>query len=153
MVLADRLVVVENGSVVQDGTPAEVARRPRTDYVARLVGLNLYRGTATGRQIKVDQVLFSTAENIRGPAFVAFSPAAVALYRTRPDGTPRNLWQARIEGIERHGDNVRIHLAGPITAFADVTPAAVADLDLTPGQQIWASVKATETHAYPDMAP
>ncbi|MCG5212824.1 ABC transporter ATP-binding protein [Streptosporangium sp. KLBMP 9127] len=149
MVLADRLVVIENGAIVQHGTPAEVARRPRTDYVARLVGLNLYRGTASGHQVKVEGILFTVAEQLDGPAFVAFSPQAVALYRTRPNGTPRNLWQAGIEGVERHGDNVRIHLQGPITASADVTTAAVAELDLTPGRQVWASVKATETHAYP----
>ncbi|GGO72124.1 ABC transporter ATP-binding protein [Nonomuraea cavernae] len=149
MVLADRLIVIENGAIVQQGTPGEVARRPRTDYVARLVGLNLYRGLADGTQVKVDELLFSTADSLDGPAFVAFAPAAVALYRSRPDGSPRNLWQATIDGIERHGDNVRVHLDGPIAAFADITPAAVADLDLTPGQRIWASVKATETHAYP----
>ncbi|GAA2902768.1 ABC transporter ATP-binding protein [Streptosporangium fragile] len=149
MVLADRLVVVEHGAVVQEGAPAEVARRPRTDYVARLAGLNLQRGTATGRHVEVGEILFSVAEPLDGPAFVAFAPSAVALHRHRPEGTPRNLWQATIDGIERHGDNVRIHLDGPITAWADVTPAAVADLDLVPGRRIWAAVKATETHAYP----
>ncbi|MBF8189956.1 ABC transporter ATP-binding protein [Nonomuraea sp. K274] len=149
MVLADRLIVIEDGAIVQQGTPADVARNPRTEYVARLVGLNLYRGPADGARVKIGELLFSTSEHLEGPAFVAFPPAAVALYRTRPDGSPRNLWQARIEGIERHGDNVRVHLDGPITAFADITPAALADLDLTPGQSIWASVKATETHAYP----
>ncbi|MBC6461511.1 ABC transporter ATP-binding protein [Actinomadura sp. HBU206391] len=150
MVLADRLVVLEHGRIVQQGTPAEVARHPRTDYVARLVGLNLYRGTAADRQVMVGDIRFNVAEHLDGPAFVAFPPAAVALYRTRPDGSPRNLWQATIEGIERHGDNVRIHLGGPIVVSADVTPAAVADLDLTPGRQVWAAVKATETHAYPE---
>ncbi|MGW5263426.1 ABC transporter ATP-binding protein [Microbispora sp. NPDC004025] len=149
MVLADRLIVIESGGVVQQGAPAEVARRPRTDYVARLVGLNLHRGRGDGARVKVGELLLHTCEQLGGPAFVAFSPAAVALYRTRPDGSPRNLWQATIEGIERHGDNVRVHLDGPITAFADITPAALADLDLSPGQRIWASVKATETHAYP----
>ncbi|WP_155354461.1 ABC transporter ATP-binding protein [Acrocarpospora macrocephala] len=149
MVLADRLVVIEHGTIVQEGTPTEVARRPRTDYVARLVGLNLYRGTATDRQIKVDDILFTVTERLEGPAFLAFAPSAVALYRTRPDGSPRNLWQATIDGIERHGDNIRIHLSGPIPAAADITPAAVTALDLTPGQNVWASVKATETHAYP----
>ncbi|GAA4045469.1 ABC transporter ATP-binding protein [Nonomuraea soli] len=149
MVLADRLVVVENGSVVQQGVPAEVARRPRTDYVARLVGLNLYRGVADGHRVTVGDLLLSAADTMEGPVFVAFPPAAVALYRTRPDGSPRNVWQARIDGVERHGDNMRVHLTGPVTAFADITPAAVAELDLTPGQEIWASVKATETHAYP----
>lgn len=150
MVLADRLIVIEHGAVVQQGAPAEVARRPRTDYVARLVGLNLYRGVAGGGRVEVGELLLHTSEPATdGAAFVAFPPAAVALYRTRPDGSPRNLWQARIGGIERHGDNVRVHLDGPVTAFADITPAALADLDLTPGQRIWASVKATETHAYP----
>ncbi|GIH98435.1 ABC transporter ATP-binding protein [Planobispora takensis] len=149
MVLADRLIVVEHGSVVQQGTSAEVARRPRTDYVARLVGLNLHRGHGDGAHVKVGELLLSASDHVEGPAFVAFAPAAVALYRSRPDGSPRNLWRARIDGIERHGDNVRVHLDGPITASADVTPAAVADLDLSPGQEIWAAVKATETHAYP----
>ncbi|TDD47541.1 ABC transporter ATP-binding protein [Nonomuraea terrae] len=149
MVLADRLVVVEDGAVVQQGGPAEVARRPRTDYVARLVGLNLYRGSGDGARVKVGELPFSTIEQVDGPAFVAFSPAAVALYRTRPDGSPRNLWQAAVEGVERHGDNVRVHLGGPIAAFVDITPAALADLDLSPGRQVWAAVKATETHAYP----
>ncbi|MET7338831.1 TOBE domain-containing protein, partial [Nonomuraea sp. NPDC005650] len=149
MVLADRLIVIENGAVVQQGSPAEVARHPRTDYVARLVGLNLYRGVADGARVEVGELPISTTEHLTGPVFVAFAPAAVALYRTRPDGSPRNLWEARIDGIERHGDNVRVHLDGPITAFADITPAALAELDLTPGQTIWASVKAGETHAYP----
>ncbi|GAA2215958.1 ABC transporter ATP-binding protein [Nonomuraea monospora] len=149
MVLADRLIVIEHGALVQQGPPAEVARRPRTDYVARLVGLNLYRGVADGTRVKVGELPLHTTEPLDGAAFVAFPPAAVALYRTRPDGSPRNLWQARVEGVERHGDNVRVHLDGPVTAFADITPAAVADLDLTPGRQVWVSVKATETHAYP----
>ncbi|MEU7689306.1 ABC transporter ATP-binding protein [Microbispora hainanensis] len=149
MVLAHRLVVIENGAVVQTGTPSEIARHPRTDYVARLVGLNLYRGQADGDQVVVGEVRFSSAERLTGPAFVAFPPSAVALYRSRPDGSPRNLWQAVIDGIERHGDHVRVHLRGPIPLLADVTPAAAADLDLTPGRDVWAAVKATETHAYP----
>ncbi|ETK30550.1 ABC transporter ATP-binding protein [Microbispora sp. ATCC PTA-5024] len=149
MVLADRLVVIENGAVVQQGPPAEVARRPQTDYVARLVGLNLYRGMADGHLVTVGDVVFSVAERLSGPAFVAFSPAAVALYRSRPDGTPRNLWRCRIEGIEPHGDGIRVHLEGPPSVAADVTPAAVVDLDLGRGQEVWAVVKATETHAYP----
>ncbi|WP_218125939.1 ABC transporter ATP-binding protein [Sinosporangium album] len=149
MVLADRLVVIEAGSVVQSGTAAEVARRPRTDYVARLVGLNLYRGEASGHAVQVGDIVFNVSEHLAGPVFVAFPPTAVSLFRSRPDGTPRNLWEARIDGIERHGDNARVHLDGPIPASADITQAALAELDLQPGRRIWASVKATETHAYP----
>ncbi len=50
LVLADRVLVLENGRVVQEGTPSQVARRPATEYVARLVGLNLYPGAVLRRQ-------------------------------------------------------------------------------------------------------
>jgi len=157
MVLADRLVVVEEGRIVQEGAPPEVARRPRTPYVARLVGLNLYRGVADGYTVAIAPVdgaasgtfTLNAAEAQTGPVFVAFPPSAVALYRTRPNGTPRNLWRTVIDGLERHGDSVRVHLGGPLPAAADVTAAAVAELDLVPGRTVWAAVKATETHAYP----
>jgi molybdate transport system ATP-binding protein len=51
LMLADRLVVIENGRAVQEGDAESVTARPRTDYIARLVGLNLYRGQAEGHQI------------------------------------------------------------------------------------------------------
>jgi molybdate transport system ATP-binding protein len=150
MVLADRLIVLESGRVVQEGPPAHIARHPRTDYVARLVGLNLYRGTASGHTVALtDGPKLDTAESLDGEVFLTFPPSAVALYRTRPDGTPRNLWPTRIASLERHGDHIRVILDAPLPAAADVTAAAVADLALTEGSEVWASVKATETHAYP----
>ncbi|ALG07204.1 sulfate/molybdate ABC transporter ATP-binding protein [Kibdelosporangium phytohabitans] len=150
MILADRLLVVENGSVVQAGSPAEIARRPRTDYIAALVGLNLYRGTADGVSIKLDDgSVLTTAHSINGPVFVTFPPNAVSLHKTRPDGSPRNTWLAEVAGIEQHADTVRVRLTGTPDLLADVTTAAVAELTLTPGQQVWVTVKATETHAYP----
>ena len=150
MILADRLIVIEHGRLVQAGPPGEIARHPRTDYIARLVGLNLYRGSAADRQVRLAEGAdITTAEPHRGPVFVAFRPTAVALYRARPDGTPRNQWPVTVAGIERRGDHVRVDLAGPLRLAADITPAALADLDLTPGSEVWATVKATETHTYP----
>ncbi|MEO3823769.1 ABC transporter ATP-binding protein [Actinomadura sp. B10D3] len=152
MVLADRIVVVEDGRLVQEGTPADVARRPRTGYVARLVGLNLYRGRAEGGTVTIGDgaARLDSVDSLDGEVFLAFAPSAVALYRTRPDGSPRNLWQARVGAIERQGDRVRVRLSGPpFEAVADVTPAAVAELQLSEGSRIWAAVKATETHIYP----
>ncbi|MEU0934140.1 ABC transporter ATP-binding protein [Embleya sp. NPDC005971] len=151
MVLADRLTVIEAGRAVQSGTPAEVARHPRTDYVARLVGLNLYRGStsAGGVDLPAGQRLVVAELPDADEVFVAFPPAAVTLYRTRPDGSPRNLWQVEVDGMELHGDTVRVELTGPVPLLADVTPLAVAELELAPGKPVWAAVKATEARAYP----
>ncbi|PSK67274.1 Molybdenum import ATP-binding protein ModC [Micromonospora sp. MH33] len=154
LVLADRLVIIEHGRVVQEGDAATITARPRTDYVARLVGLNLYRGAADGHTVHLGgDFTLTAAESLHGDAFVAFPPSAVALYPHQPDGSPRNTWPATITGLQRHGDNLRVRLAGPIGVAADVTPAAAAQLNLTPGQPVWAAVKATETRAYPADAP
>jgi molybdate transport system ATP-binding protein len=154
MVLADRLVIVEHGTVVQQGDAVSITTQPRTDYVARLVGLNLYRGWAAGTSVTLPgDFTLTTAEPQHGDVFVAFPPAAVALYPERPDGSPRNTWPATISTIARNGDNLRVELTGPITLAADITPAAATRLELLPGQRIWATVKATETRAYPATAP
>jgi molybdate transport system ATP-binding protein len=149
MMLADRLVIVESGRVVQSGDAATITTRPRTDYVARLVGLNLYRGHADGTTVRLPGFELTTATAQHGEVFVAFPPTAVALYPARPDGSPRNTWPATIADVTRHGDNLRVELTGAITLAADVTPAAALHLDLAPGRQVWATLKATEITAYP----
>ncbi|MER6806483.1 MULTISPECIES: ABC transporter ATP-binding protein [Streptomyces] len=151
MVLADRLVVVEQGRIVQEGTPSDIARHPRTEYIAQLVGLNLYRGQADGHTVRLDAgPTVSTTEDLSGPAFVAFPPGAVTLYRDRPTGSSaRNLWRCEIAGLEPHGDQVRAELTGELPLAADLTTVAAAELDLHPGAPVWATVKAAQTHAYP----
>ncbi|CAL9324307.1 ABC transporter ATP-binding protein [Streptomyces sp. SudanB52_2052] len=151
MVLADRLVVVEDGRVVQEGTPSDIARHPRTDYIARLVGLNLYKGRAEGHTVRLDTGPgITTTEELSGPVFVAFPPGAVTLYRDRPTGSSaRNLWHCEVAGLETHGDQIRADLTGELPLAADLTTVAAAELDLHPGAPVWAAVKATQTHAYP----
>jgi molybdate transport system ATP-binding protein len=151
LVLADRIAVLEDGSVVQQGTPAELARHPRTDYVARVVGLNLLRGEATGRTATVaGRASVALAHDAHGPVYMAFPPAAVTLSPTRPEGSARNAWHGVIADVEQHGDLVRVTVDGTVPLLADVTPLAVAELSLEPGIAVWASVKATEITVYPD---
>ena len=152
-VLADRLVVIEHGKVVQQGTPLEVARRPRTDYVARLVGLNLLAGRGKGHQVLLPTGgSVELAESASGGVYVAFRPAAVSLFVHRPDGSPRNLWAGRIATLEPHGEGVRVEI-GEVpdrtsSILAEITPSAVADLELRPGSEVWAAVKASDIEVY-----
>ncbi len=149
MALADRVLVVEDGVVVQAGTPAEVARRPRTDYVARLVGLALLPGTATGTTVRLDGGgVVTVAEPSEGPVLVAVRPETVALYPSRPGGSPRNAWPATVAGATPHGSTVRVELDGEVPLLADVTATAFAELGLAPGSPVWAVVKASEVAVY-----
>ena len=161
LILADQIIVLEGGAVSQSGTPAEVARAPRTDYVARLVGQNLLRAARIrglaggGAALTLDgglEVASADDPAVLGqttPAAV-FSPAAVFVHSARPGaGSPRNVWPARVAGIEQHAAIVRIRCLteqGGHTVLADVTPAAMGDLRLRQGDQVWLSVKAVEVH-------
>jgi molybdate transport system ATP-binding protein len=150
--LADRLIVVERGRIVQAGTPAEVTERPRSAYVADLVGVNLLRGTAAGDTIDLgDGGRLEAVGAGVGEVFAVVPPRSVSLWRSRPDGSPRNVWRGRAAGLDLLGDRVRVRVdARPQPSLvAEVTPAAVAELGLAEGSDVWVSVKATEVRAYP----
>ncbi len=158
MVIADRIIVIEQGRVVQEGTPAQVARHPATDYVARLVGLNLYAGTRDtasavvnldgGGTLTVSPTPGTDAEARR--LLVALPPAAVSLFTTPVENTSaRNVWTGAVTGIELLGDRVRVEVTGAPSCLVDITPAALADLGLERGTRVWLTAKATETIAYP----
>lgn len=148
--LADRLVVLEAGRVVQTGTPAEVSERPRSHYVADLVGVNLLRGRADGNQVALSSGgVLVAASGHRGEVFALVHPRAVALFTELPEGSPRNAWHEKIRSLDLEGSRVRVAMAGEVPLVAEVTPSAVADLGLAEGEPIWASVKATEVTVYP----
>ena len=165
MVLADRILVLEGGRVVQEGVPAAVARRPATEYVARLVGLNLYRGAVTDRstsRVELDDggTLFAAGHDDDGAhvvplpstrMLVAVAPTAISLFTHAPDaGSARNVWTGVVSGLELLTDRVRVAVDGAPDCIVDITPAALAELGLRTGQPVWLSAKATEVTAYPD---
>ena len=152
MTLADRLTVLEDGHITQTGTPDQVRAHPRSRYVADLVGLNLFRGRAADGVVELaggEHLVAVDDQRLAGAVFAVVHPRAVALYRERPQGSPRNVWLGTAEGLEVAGDRVRVQIAGPVPLVAEVTPAAVSALRLDDGGPVWASVKATEVVVYP----
>lgn len=127
LTLATSVAVLDEGRVAQVGTPAEVAARPRTEHVARLVGLNVIR---------------------EGDRLRAFSPSSVAVSVQVPTDSARNRWQGVVRGAAPHGDAIRLQVSGERDLIADVTPAASRELALVPGQQVWLSVKETAVTTY-----
>ncbi len=152
LVLANQLIVLEGGRIVQEGSPAEIARQPGTDYVAKLVGLNLYQGRADGSQVALaeGETLVIADRGQHADVLVAVRPSAITVSALRPHpSSARNTWEAKVTGLTMLADRVRLNLDGQPPALVDVTPAAVAELSLEPGSQVWLSVKATDLEVYP----
>jgi len=143
--VAHRLVVLEHGRIVQEGTVTELARRPSSRYVADLVGANLYPGRGEGRVVVVEGGFrLTVAEAVVGEVIVRIAPRAVVLSGQRPATSARNAWEARVELLEPAGDRVRVRVGGPLPIVAEVTPAAVTELALAGDARVWVAVKATE---------
>jgi molybdate transport system ATP-binding protein len=148
--LADRLIVIEKGRLVQTGTPAEVTERPRSQYVADLVGVNLLKGTADHGSVRLlDGQAVAAAGAESGEVFAVIHPRAVALHKSRPEGSPRNVWPGRASHIELMGNRVRVRIDGEVPLVAEVTPSALKELDLVEGGEVWLSFKATDVGVYP----
>jgi molybdate transport system ATP-binding protein len=160
LVLADRVAVLSDGAVVEEGATREVLARPRSPFAARIAGLDLVPGTACPEGLRTADglVVAGHAEGtvVGDPAVAVFPPAAVAVFAERPHGSPRNAVPVRLAAVEPHGDLVRLRAGvrdgGPVWAeglAADVTPAALVDLPAEPGAQLWFVVKATEVAIHP----
>lgn len=160
MVMTDRLLVIEDGQVVQQGTPSDVARRPATQYVARLVGLNLYPGVLDSHDGAVRLAHGGTLIAIPvdpqpatgSQVLVALRPSAIAVHTDRPQhASPRNVWEGTIVALEMMADRVRAQVEGSPDALVDLTPAAITELDLRPGVRVWLTAKATDVDVYPNV--
>jgi molybdate transport system ATP-binding protein len=153
LALADRILILEHGKVVQVGTPDEITTRPRSQYVADLVGVNLLRGRATGDGglVAVGELMLTSADSHTGEVLVIFPPTAVVLHRTRPESSARNTWPGTVVGVEHFGTRrrVRVQVSDAVAVIAEVTPAAVSDLALAEGTPVWVAVKATELEVFP----
>jgi molybdate transport system ATP-binding protein len=156
LLLADRVVVLEAGRVVEEGPASEVLSRPRSAFAARLAGLNLVGGAWVGDEVRSDEGLTvhglasGPAPAAGEPVVATFRPHAVAVYREPVGGSPRNSFAVTVTGLEPLGDRVRIRAkVGGQSLAADVTVQSAAALELATGQEVTFTVKATEVAVYP----
>jgi molybdate transport system ATP-binding protein len=154
LLLAGRIVVLEAGEVAQEGSPAEISSRPVTPYVARLVGVNLYRGRAVDGSVSLDGGgVLAAADAPPGRVFVAVRPTAFTVHVEPPHGlSARTVWSGKVRALTPLADRIRLTVDGAQTAAVDVTASAVAELALAPGRAVWLTAKATDVTAYRDVA-
>ncbi|WP_332662108.1 sulfate/molybdate ABC transporter ATP-binding protein [Aeromicrobium sp.] len=151
LLLADRVLVMEGGRIVEEGPTRDVLERPRSTYGAGIAGLNLMRGRSVAgavRTLSGSTVAGLSEEPVPddSEAVAVFSPSAVGVYVEPPAGSPRNVFAATIRELEPHGAQVRVRTD---ELSADVTLPVVAELGLAPGRDVFLVVKASEVTIYP----
>lgn len=152
LALADRICVLEGGRVTQFGAIGEVTSRPRTRYVADLLGVNLLAGRGEGSIVRLENsslAVSGVVPDAGGSVVALIRPASVSLHHNEPDTSARNRWKLTVSGLDLLGDRVRVHLSGDVSLVAEVTAATMSEFGLVEGAPVWASVKATDIEVYP----
>ncbi|MCX5384912.1 ABC transporter permease [Streptomyces sp. NBC_00083] len=147
--LADRVLVLDHGRTLQDAPPPEVTRNPRSPWVARMLGRNAWPGTVSADGLRLaggGRIVAAEQLPDGGRALAIIAPEAVSLHRTRPDGSPRNVWPGTVREVTASGSRLRVLIGSAESPdlIAEVTPEAAAELGLVEGAAVWSSVKATE---------
>jgi molybdate transport system ATP-binding protein len=163
LVFGDRIAVVEHGRVVQTGACEELLQRPRSRYVATLMGLNFFRGRIAYRdpsglaEVRTDGGTVRIAHETEGPKsdegeiLIAVDPSEITLHLTPPTGTARNVFSGSIVQLVPEppfGELVRVVLDTHPPLVAEITANSVQTLGLREGVAVYASFKATAARAY-----
>jgi molybdopterin-binding protein len=113
--------------------------------------MNLWRGRGVDGRFVLDGGghLVTRAEVPSGAAVALASPSAIALHEQRPQGSPRNVVEGVVLGVERMDQTARVQVGGSLPLVAEVTAGALAELGLASGDPVWASIKASEITVAP----
>jgi molybdate transport system ATP-binding protein len=156
MTLADRVVILEEGRVTQQGTFDDVRRTPGSRYAAELAGVNLFTGRleplngGAGRLVTPEgDVVVGWPEDLPRLALDdvigTLRPSDVVVHAAAPGPiSARNVWRGAIEDIAIYGERVRVRIASQPPLVAEVTAGSMNQLGLVRGTEVWASFKAVE---------
>jgi molybdate transport system ATP-binding protein len=161
--LADRVIVLDAGGVVESGSTATVLAAPRSSFGARFAGVNLVKGSA-GREGGLvtawEQPWHGRYDEGAGsgivvgdPVVATFHPSAVAVFRDKPHGSPRNTVEVVLAELDGRGPAIRVRADeqpdGSPGLSADITAESAADLRLGPGERVYFTVKSQEVTIHP----
>lgn len=148
--LADDVLIIEDGRMTQCGSPEDIRMKPATRYAADLAGVNMMIGTAAGGTVVVgNHTLHIADSHVTGEVVITVRPQAISLHRHKPEGSARNSWQTTVRRVETHGEIVRVATGGPLELTAEVTTSGASDVGVAVGEPVWASIKATEIDVVP----
>jgi len=149
--LGARVLVVDEGEILQDGRPSDVMATPNSDRVAEIIGIgNVVTGSVLSNVDGLAEldcgefVLFVSSDAEPGQILSArFGAETVALYASEPiTGTQRNVIAGKVTEIIDRGRFAEVIVDVGLPVAALVTPGALDALGIQQGDDLWVAIKA-----------
>jgi len=151
--LADRIAVIQNGEILQVGTPAEIFRKPKSKQVAQFVGLeNLFEGVSKIKEeiseICVNGIKIYAADQKEGKVRLIVHPESVIVSREKLVSSARNSFKGKITETSDKGVLVKVVVDVGIPIIALVTRRSCEELNLNINSEVYVSFKASDVHVF-----
>jgi molybdate transport system ATP-binding protein len=164
LALGDRLLVIENGRIIAQGTPHEVLRAPLQETVAQLAGFeNIFdavvesvhenRGTMiccllageTGSGVPLETPLMRAEAGTR--LRIGIRAGDILLATQAPAGlSARNIIAGKLTVLERRDMIIAARVDCGVEMEVYLTPAARDALQLEAGREVWLVIKTHSCH-------
>ncbi len=147
--LADRVAVMNAGTVEQIGDVTEVFRKPASRFVAEFVGMkNIFVAEKRDDGIYVNDCKFEIGRDVdRDRFFIALRPEDIILSQNRVVSSARNSFEGEVIDVTPLNPyfEVRVNVKGLVFNVV-VTAGSVMEMDIRKGRKVWITFKASSLH-------
>jgi len=162
--LGDRIAIVNEGRVVQVGSPEEIFRKPGSEFAARFVGVrNVFQGEIRPgedeggyRLLSLDGLDVAVVTDRSGRVHVSLRPEDIVLSREPLRSSARNCFRGRIVDIADRGTVVYVTVRVPFDPAQGkppdftciITRTSLEEMELREGLEVYIAFKASAVHVF-----
>jgi molybdopterin-binding protein len=152
--LCTHIAVLENGMVAQTGRIEEIFQNPRSEFVARFIGIkNFFKGRLEDRGIGQTSLKSFATNGLRfsvltdahsGNGYIIVRSESVTISNVTEQTSNRNNFMGTIADIMRAGIGIEVIVDIGVEIAAMITSESAEELNLHRGKKVWISFKASD---------
>jgi tungstate transport system ATP-binding protein len=152
--LADTMIILYNGQILQSGTPDQIFRKPKNRFVADFVGIeNLMSGNIEGGsnglvKIKTDSITVFALTEKEGKVHFTIRPDEITVSREKVQTSARNTIQGKVNEIIDTGSLIKLLVDSGELFTVFITRESLNELNISIGTSIWLYFKASAVHVF-----
>lgn len=152
--LGDRIAVLGEGRLMQVGTPEQIFRQPKSEFVARFaLTRNIFRtdiedGPGGNGVLALGAISITTTSELRGQRHACLRPEDILVSSEPLSSSARNSFRATISHVENKGSVVYLTVSVPPDFVCLITHRSFEDMDLREGTQVFITFKASAVHVF-----
>ena len=147
--LANRVAVMKNGRILQEGEVNEIFYKPSINFVAEFVGTNVLEGEVIDKEdgltkIRAGSLELLSVDDGDGVVRLSIRPEDIVISKHPIETSARNEFRCKVDRIKRMGNLVYLTLSvDDIRLRCILTPNALYSLNIKEGDVVYAVIKAT----------